>query len=91
VADGASVDVLAERIKGLRDDVQELSEEQKRSRGRLHDLEGLAAAWADTQNVNRRAEARQYRRLELRIQVLSVAVGFAAVASPILVAYLTGK
>lgn len=89
--EGVSSDVLAERLEGVRTDVAELVEESKRTRTRLHQLEGFAGAYLDTQKANRRQEQRQYRRLELRIQVLTVVVSFAAVVSPILVAILHGK
>lgn len=89
--EGVSNDVLAERIEGVRAEVNELIEESKRTRTRLHQLEGFAGAYLDTQKANRRHEARQYRRLELRIQMLTLAVGFAAIASPIVVAILHGK
>lgn len=88
---GVSVEVLVERLEGVRGDVSRIAEEQKRTRTRLHNLEGFAAAYLDQQRQNRRGEERQYRRLEVRVQVLTLAVGFAAVASPIIVAILTGK
>lgn len=84
-------DVLAERLSGVREDVHELGQEQHRMRERLHKLEGLTQALVDTQKVNRQAEARQYRRLELRMQLLTIVVGLAAVAVPIVVAILSGK
>jgi hypothetical protein len=90
-SEGVSIEVLAERLVGIRHAVTELDAEQKRMRTRLHNLEGFAAAYLDQQRANRRGEERQYRRLEVRVQVLTLAVGFAAVASPIIVAILTGK
>jgi hypothetical protein len=88
---GVSIEVLAERVAGLRDDVTELVEEEKRARTRLHNLEGFAAAYLDVQRENRRSEAQQYRRLELRLQVLTVAIALVAIAVPILVAIVTGR
>lgn len=90
-SEGVSNDVLAERIEGVRRDVNELAEEQKRARTRLHNLEGFAAAYLDQQRANRRGEERQYRRLELRLQVLTVAIAVAAVVVPLVVAFATGK
>jgi hypothetical protein len=43
------------------------------------------------QRQNRRNEARQYRRLELRLQMLTVVIAFAAVIVPVAVAVLTGR
>ena len=90
-AEGVSTGVLAERIQGLRRDVSELAEEQQRARVRLHNLEGFAAAYLDTQRENRRQEAQQYRRLELRLQLLTIAIAIAAIAAPIMVAIAIGK
>jgi hypothetical protein len=90
-AEGVSNDVLAERIEGVRKDVSELAEEQKRARTRLHNLEGFAAAYLDTQRANRRSEERQYRRLELRLQVLTVVIAVAAVAATVIQLIATGK
>lgn len=90
-ADGVSVDVLAERLAGTQREVSELSEEQQRMRVRLHNLEGFAAAYLDQQRENRRGEERQYRRLELRLELLAVVVALAAIVVPILVAVSTGK
>lgn len=89
--EGVSNGVLAERIAGLRHEVSELAEEGKRTRTRLHNLEGFAAAYLDQQRENRRGEERQYRRLELRLQVLTIVVAFAAIVVPLLVALATGK
>lgn len=86
--EGVSNGVLAERLEGVRRDVNELADEVKRNRTRLHNLEGFAAAYLDQQRANRRGEERQYRRLEVRVQVLTLVVGLAAVVSPILVALL---
>ena len=89
--DADSVAVLAERIKGIRSDVSELVDEQHRMRTRLHNLEGFAAAYLDQQRANRRGEERQYRRIELRVQVLTFVVAVAAIVVPIIEAILTRK
>ena len=89
--EGVSVEVLAERIEGVRRDVNELAEETKRNRTRLHNLEGFAAAYLDQQRENRRGEERQYRRLEMRLQVLTAVIAFSAIVVPLLVAFATGK
>ena len=89
--EGVSTDVLAERIDGLRDDVTAIVDEQRRTRDRLHNLEGFAAAYLSIQRENRRSEARQYQRLELRLQVLTIVVAIGAIIVPLLVAFATGK
>ena len=84
-------DVLAERLNGVRADVQDLGEEQHRMRDRIHKLEGLVQMLVDAQKHNREAEAFQYRRLEIWMKVLTIVIGIAAIAVPIFVAILTGR
>jgi hypothetical protein len=69
VADeGERIATLEEAVRGLREDVQSMSTQLDRSRTRLHNLEGFAQAYLDTQKVNRRQEDRQYRRMATAIQ-----------------------
>ena len=83
--------MLAERLSGVRGDVQELSEEQKRTRDRLHKLEGLVGMLVDDQR-RRKSEAEQRQNeIKLRLAVLTVAVSIAAVAVPIIVAVLATR
>lgn len=89
--EGVTIGVLVERLEGVRKDVAELRREQREDHHRLRGVESSVKQMIDAQRDNRRGEERQYRRLELRVQVLTVAVGFAAILSPILVAILTGK
>jgi hypothetical protein len=69
----------------------ELVAEQLRHRTRLHQLEGICATFVEQQLANRRGEQRQYRRLEVRMQVLTIVVAVAAILAPIVVAVATGK
>lgn len=89
--EGVSTDVLAERLEALRGDVTAIVDEQRRTRDRLHNLEGFAAAYLSVQRENRRSEDRQYRRLELRVQVLTVVIAVGAIVVPLAVAFATGK
>jgi len=90
-SDDARLATVEAVLRELRDDVTELRDEGLRQRTRLHNLEGVAASFLDAQKENRRKEALQYQRLGLRIQVLTLVVGFAAVATPIVVVLLAGK
>jgi hypothetical protein len=90
-SEGARIARLKERVNGVREDMTELVAEQLRHRTRLHNLEGISAAFIDQQREARRAEARQYRRLERNLQVLTVVIAIAAIVTPILIALLTGK
>jgi len=89
--EGVTIGVLVERLEGVRQDVAELREAQREDHHRLRSVESAVKQMIDAQQVNRRGEERQYRRLEVRVQVLTLAVGFAAIVSPIVVAILTGK
>lgn len=90
-SEGVTIGVLVERLKGVREDMAELRQAQREDHHRLRSVEAAVQLMVDSQATNRRSEERQYRRLELRVQVLTLAVGFAAIASPIIVAILTGK
>ena len=84
-------DVLAERIKGVRDDVHELGEEQKRTRERLHQVEGLVATLVEDQKQRRREAQRRDRGLELRINTVIAVVAIASLVEPFLFYLATGK
>lgn len=90
-SDGVAIARLQEQIQGVREDVAAIVDEQRRTRTRLHNLEGMAQAYADTQKVTRRREEAQYRRLELRLQVLTVVIGVAAIIAPVLTVVALGK
>jgi len=90
-SEGARIARLEERVAGVREDMGDLVAEQLRHRTRLHNLEGIIATFVDQQRENRRGEARQYRRLEVRMQVLTIAVAIGAIFAPIVVAIVTGK
>lgn len=82
---------LDEQILGIRDDVTDLVTEMNRTRGRLHDLEGIAATFVEVQKVNRRREEEQYQKLGLRMQLGMLLLTLAAVLSPIIVLWVHGK
>ena len=71
-------------LPAIREDVAEIKIESVRTRKRLHSLEGISSAFLSWQKEAREGEKRQYQRLGLRIQVLTVVVGIAAVISPFL-------
>lgn len=83
--------MLVERLNGVRADVQDLSDEQHRMRDRLHKLEGITQMLVDTQKAGREREERQYRRIEVRMQVLMVIGTVAGVLVPVIVAILATR
>lgn len=74
-------------MDGLRGDVSELTAEVSRARTRLHNLEGFAQAYLDTQKANRRQEEQQYRRLSNKVALggLAMAVGMLVLTAVTLV------
>jgi predicted nucleic acid-binding Zn-ribbon protein len=86
-----SLDRIDERQREIRADIEEIRAEMSRTRTRLHNLEGFAAAYQDMQQMNRRAEERQYRRVEIRLQVLTIVLGLATILSPLVTVLLLGK
>ena len=73
----------------IRDDVREIRAETSRTRKRLHSLEGISSSFLAWQKDAREKEKEQYRRLGVRIQVLTLVVGLAAVVVPLLVVLLS--
>jgi hypothetical protein len=78
-------------LREAHEDRAEIKVEAVRTRTRLHELEGSVGMLLDIQNQARREEARQYRHVEVRIQVLTVVIGLAAVVVPIALLLLSGK
>jgi hypothetical protein len=71
--------------------VHELAEEQRRTRERLHQVDGLTAMLVDEHKRRQGHEQRRQRRLEVRIQVLTAVVAIAALVEPFLYHVTTGK
>jgi uncharacterized membrane protein len=89
--DGERLATVEAVLQEVRSDLKDVKEEAIRTRTRLHNLEGIASAFLDTQRENRRNEDAQYRRLGVRIQLLTLVVGLAAILSPLVALFLTGK
>lgn len=79
-ADGERLAILETKLDGIVADLADLRTEDNRTRTRLHNLEGFAQAYLETQKVHRRAEERQYRRLANAIGVGGVAMSFGMLA-----------
>lgn len=60
--------------------ISDRKREEERTRERLHKIEGTMGLLVDVQKQARQQEARQYRRLELRLQALTVVVALAGFA-----------
>jgi len=82
------VAVLETKLDNLRGDMAELVTETQRTRTRLHNLEGVAHALVDVNKQRAKDERARERRYARRINLLSFLVAIAAVASPIIVAFV---
>ena len=71
---------LEQQIRELRGDIADRKHEEERTRERLHKIEGVLGLLVDSQKQARAQEANQYRRMELRLQALTVVVGIAGFA-----------
>lgn len=83
-SDGERIATLEAIIHELRDDISDVKAEVLRSRARLHDLEGATGLLVDTEKVRARDQRDRQRRLEIRLQALTIAVAIAAFAEPFL-------
>ena len=88
-SDGERIATLEALFGEIRGDVAELVQETRRTRGRLHDLEGVTGALVNVQKERSRDEARRERKYTRRLNMLLVLATFAAVISPIAVAVVT--
>ena len=77
---------LEESVRGIKFDLELQRSAWTRRSQEFHDLELAMNTMSTTQKNARTAEADQYRRLELRIQVLTLVIGFGAVLTPVMIA-----
>lgn len=89
--DGERLATIEQILRDRGDDLHELREENKRTRTRLHNLEGAVGGLMDVQKVARRDEATQYRRLEIKLQAVGLLLAAAAILSPIIAVLVVGK
>lgn len=87
---GERIATNEQAIRDLREDLADIRQAAREDHHRLRDVEATVALLIDTHKQARRAEEAQYRRLELRIQWLTTVIAFAAVAGPLIVAFVHG-
>lgn len=75
----ARVAVLGQRVLDLVGDIDDLKEAVRGYHHRLRAVETAVSLLVDAQKDARRSEESQYRRLEVKLQWLAVAVAFAGV------------
>lgn len=74
---------IEEQIRELRAQVADRKAEEQRTRDRLHAIEGAVKGLVTVQKEARAAEATQYRRVAVRIQVLTLVVAVATIVVPL--------
>ena len=86
----ARIATVEQLLSDLKDDVREMRDETLRTRGRLHDLEGVAAVLVEQEKHRRRATQLRDKRIGRRLQVLTIVVAVAALGEPFLYHLATG-
>lgn len=86
--DGERLATLEQRVGDLARTIGEHIEKAERRSDRVRELEAALRAMMATMREARDGEKRQYQRIEIRIQWLTLVVGLAAVISPILAVVL---
>jgi hypothetical protein len=84
--DSERLAALEEAVKGIQADLELQRQAWTRRSEEFHTLELAVNAMTTTQQNSREAEARQYRRLEFRIQVLTLVLGCTGILSPVVIA-----
>ena len=78
---------VEERLGELRREFDKRMRDADERSDRVRELEAAMKLLLQAQKVAREQEDRQYRRLELRIQILTLVVGLAAVVSSVVAVY----
>ena len=83
--------MLETKLDDLGADVRELASEERRTRKRLHDLEGVAGALVDVNRDRQRQEKQRQEKVARRLSILTVFIAAAALGEPFLYHLLTGR
>ena len=78
--DGERLAAVEQTIKDLRREYDSHLADTQRRHNRIRELENAMLLLVEAQKNARAAESKQYRRVEIRLQILTVAVAFAAFA-----------
>ena len=84
----ATVEAVLQELRG---DVGELKDETNRTRGRLHDLEGLASTLVEQERTRIRVTKEQQEALRTRLQILTVVIALSVFLEPILTHLVVGR
>lgn len=84
--DGERIATVEEQVRGLRDDVQELTTEQGKTRERLHKLEATTAGMVKEASVRAQVAADAAQKTQRWIQALAALVALAGLIGPVIYA-----
>ena len=78
-SDGERLATIEQVLRDVRDDVHDLRKIRENDHSRLRQVESALGAMLEVQKEARRQEGSQYRRIEVKLQWLALAIGLAAV------------
>lgn len=87
-SDAERLATIEQVLRDVRADVDELRVTRREDHHRLRDVESSVSLMLEAHKDARRAEDAQYRRLEVRIQVLSISIGLGGLLMAVAVAVL---
>jgi hypothetical protein len=85
--DGERLATLETKVAELQRDLDVLLHAADKRSDRVRELEGAVKLMIQAQKLARQAEERQYRRLELRLSILTVIIGIGAIIVPVALAF----
>lgn len=85
------VAALTQRVEDLAGVIEEVRMATREDHHRLRNVESAVSRMIDAQKAAREGEREQYRRLGIRMQVLTLVLAAAAVVVPIVVAILATR
>lgn len=86
--DGERLATVEAVLQELRGDMSAFTNEQHRTRERLHKLEGITGLMVNAEKRQRETLENRQRRIEVRLQLLTVVVAVAALLGPVIYHYL---
>ena len=88
--DGERLAAIEQILADVRGDVTEIRAQQERTRGRLHDLEGVTGLLVAQEKDRIRMQDMHLRRLGIKIQWLALAVGVSGLLMSVALVVVTG-
>lgn len=80
--EGERIAIVEQIVRDTRDDIRAIEAEMKRTRERVHKLEGSTAGLLQLARERNVQQDHASKRVQLRLQVLTIVVAVAALGSP---------